>query len=69
MHARVGDHIVIKGHAVGEHDRDGEVIEIRGPGGEPPYVVHWAGSDTVTVVYPGPDAAIVHGQAGGQQAP
>ena len=31
MQASVGDRIIIRGHHVGEPDRDCEVIEVRGP--------------------------------------
>jgi hypothetical protein len=31
MQAKVGDRIVIKGHRVGEPDRDCQVIDVRGP--------------------------------------
>ena len=41
MQAKPGDRIVIKGHHIGEPDRDCEVIDVRGPDGGPPYVVRW----------------------------
>lgn len=60
MHAEVGDWIVIRGPVLGEHGRDGEILEVRGAGGEPPYVVRWSGNGVVTLVFPGPDASIHH---------
>lgn len=60
MKAQVGDRIVIKGHHVGEHDRDGEVLEVRGDHGAPPYVVRWSDSEHTVLVFPGPDAVIEH---------
>lgn len=39
MKAQVGDRIVVKGHRVGDPDRDCEVLEVRGEDGGPPYVV------------------------------
>ncbi len=58
MHAKVGDHLVVEGRVVGSQRREGEVIEIRGPDGEPPYVVRWSdGHEGLT--YPGPDAHVV----------
>ncbi len=33
MKAKVGDRIVIRGHRVGEHERDCEVLEVRGDRG------------------------------------
>jgi hypothetical protein len=39
MNASVGDRLVIKGHHVGEPDRNAEIIEVRGEDGGPPYLV------------------------------
>lgn len=58
MHAHVGDRLVIESGKVGNPARRGEVIEVRGPDGTPPYVVKWEdGHEGLT--YPGPDAHIV----------
>lgn len=35
MKANVGDRLVIKGHHVGEHERDAEILEVRGEAGGP----------------------------------
>lgn len=59
MKARVGDWLVVKGTTVEQHDQRGEITEVRGADGAPPYVVHWFGSDHVSTVYPGPDAMVV----------
>ncbi|WP_307873713.1 MULTISPECIES: DUF1918 domain-containing protein [unclassified Frankia] len=58
--ASVGDQIVIHRHAVGEPDRDGEIIEARSPAGDPPFLVRWSDTGKVTFFYPGPDAEIRH---------
>ncbi|OHV32289.1 MULTISPECIES: DUF1918 domain-containing protein [Pseudofrankia] len=58
--ARVGDQIVIHRHAVGEPDRDGEILEVRPPAGDPPFRVRWADTGKVTFFYPGPDAEVRH---------
>lgn len=47
MHADVGDCIVIKSHRLGLHDRDYEVIEVRGPDGGPPCLIRWGDSGHV----------------------
>ncbi len=60
MHARVGDQIVISGHHVGEPEREGEVVEVRGTDGEPPYVVRWSDTGHETLYFPGTDAAVHH---------
>lgn len=57
MKARVGDRLIIRGHSVGEEPRDGEIIEVRGPNGEPPYVVRWE-NEHIALVFPGPDAVV-----------
>jgi hypothetical protein len=60
MHASVGDRIIIKSHHVGEPERDAEVLEVRGPEGEPPYVVRWGDTGHTTLFFPGSDAALQH---------
>ncbi len=60
MHAAVGDRIIIKGHHIGEPDRDCEVLEVRGRDGEPPYVVRWEDSGHEALFFPGPDASVKH---------
>ena len=57
MRASVGDRIVIEGHHIGEPVRDCEIIEVRGPDGEPPYLVRHADGHE-GLVYPGADATI-----------
>lgn len=58
MKARVGDRLVIKGHRIHEPDRDAEILEVRGPGGEPPYRIRWSDSGRDTLIFPGSDALI-----------
>jgi len=58
--ARVGDQIVVHRHAVGEPDRDGEILEVHSPAGDAPFRVRWSDTGRVTFFYPGPDAEIRH---------
>jgi Domain of unknown function (DUF1918) len=58
MEAVVGDKICIHGNVVGHGDRNGEIIEVHGDKGEPPYMVRFEDGHT-GLVYPGPDAVIV----------
>lgn len=58
MEAQVGDRIVIHSLHVGEPPRDGEIIEVRGPDGGPPYLVRWSDGHE-SLVYPGPGTAHV----------
>jgi hypothetical protein len=60
MHAKVGDRLVIKGHRVGEHDRDAEILDVRGEKGEPPYLVRWSDDGHESLMFPGSDAVIEH---------
>ncbi|WP_185972440.1 DUF1918 domain-containing protein [Georgenia yuyongxinii] len=57
MRAQRGDHIVLAGGRVGETVRDGEILEVRGEGGSPPYLVRWSDGREV-LVFPGPDAEL-----------
>ena len=59
MQASVGDRIVIKGHHVGEPDADGEIVDVRGTDGGPPYLVRWE-SGHESLFFPGPDATVEH---------
>lgn len=63
MKANVGDRIVVRGHKVGEHDREGEILEVRGGEGAPPYVVRWDRDGHESTFYPGTDAIIQHVEA------
>ena len=60
MKTAVGDRIVVRGHKVGEHDRDGEILEVRGADGGAPYLVRWDDDGHESVIYPGTDAFIQH---------
>lgn len=60
MQASVGDRIIIKGHRVGEPDRDAEVLEVLGPDGGPPFRIRWGDSGHETLFFPGSDAFVQH---------
>jgi hypothetical protein len=60
MRAQVGDRIVIRNAHVDEPVRDGEVLEVRGPDGEPPFRVRWSDTGHEALLFPGPDASIQH---------
>jgi hypothetical protein len=59
MQAVVGDLIHVHGSVVGQRERKGEIVEVRGSGGEPPYLVQFE-DHHVALVFPGPDAVIEH---------
>lgn len=58
LRARPGDRLVIRGHHVGERPRDGEIVEVLGEAGAPPYVVRWSDDGHVSRVFPGSDAFV-----------
>ena len=59
MKAAVGDRLVINATHVDGPVRDGEVLEVHGPNGEPPYLVRWSDGHE-NLVFPGPDASVRH---------
>jgi Domain of unknown function (DUF1918) len=71
MRAEVGDRLHVHAAHVGETDRTGEIIEVKGPSGTPPYLVRFTDGHQ-GLVFPGPDAVIEHGPvrtAAGDTAP
>jgi hypothetical protein len=60
MQAAIGDRLVIKGHHVGEPDRDAKILEVRGEDGGPPWLVRWSDDGHEGLFFPGPDAAVEH---------
>ncbi|MBP2706555.1 DUF1918 domain-containing protein [Microbispora sp. RL4-1S] len=67
MRAAVGDRLVVHGAIVGEHDRCGEIIEVRGPEGEPPFMVRFEDGHE-GLVFPGPDAVVIPARSGSASA-
>ncbi len=59
MHATEGDQIVIRGKTVETPDRHGEIVEVRGVDGGPPYLVRFENGHE-TVVFPGSDFVVEH---------
>jgi len=57
MQATVGDRLHVHANTVGEPDHMGEIIEVHGDDGGPPYVVRFDDGHTRTVC-PGPDAVV-----------
>jgi hypothetical protein len=57
MHAGVGDEIQVHGRTVGSAEQRGEILEVRGPDGAPPYLVRFADGHEA-LVYPGPDCEV-----------
>lgn len=57
MQATVGDRLHVHGRTVGEADHIGEIIEVRGESGSPPYLVRWD-DGREGLVFPGPDSVV-----------
>jgi len=59
VQAIVGDVLFVHGRTVGRRDRRGEIIDVRGADGTPPYLVRYEDGHQCVVV-PGPDAVVEH---------
>jgi len=60
MKAHVGDMIEVRGLRVDDNVRRGEVLEVRGKDGAPPYLVQWDDDPHQCIFFPGPDAFVRH---------
>ena len=60
MRASVGDRIIFKATHVDEPYRDGEILEVHGQEGQPPYLVRWSDTGHESLVFPGPDSEVHH---------
>ncbi|MDP9444979.1 MAG: DUF1918 domain-containing protein [Actinomycetota bacterium] len=58
MHAQVGDHLLVEGGKVGVQRREGEIVEVHGEDGGPPFLVRWTDDGHQSLVYPGPDSRV-----------
>jgi hypothetical protein len=59
LRASPGDRVVVHGHHQGEPPRDGEILEVHGEDGAPPYEVRWE-DGVVSTFYPSSDASVQH---------
>jgi hypothetical protein len=59
MKAKVGDRLVILSKHLDEPATEGEILEVHGPDGSPPYLVRWESNGHEALVFPGPDGHIV----------
>lgn len=60
MYASVGDRLVVRATHIDEPVRDGEILEVHGDNGTPPYLVRWSDTGHEALVFPGPDAEVQH---------
>lgn len=59
MKAQVGDRLVVMSRHLDEPVEEGEILEVHGRDGEPPFVVRWEGGEHDTLMFPGPDARVI----------
>ncbi len=66
MQAKAGDRLVVHGAHVSDPTRDGEIIEVHGEDGGPPFLVRWSDNGHESLVFPGPGTVVesVEGAAG-----
>ncbi len=60
MQASVGDRLHVHGRTVGQTDHVGQIVEVRGADGAPPYLVRFDDGHEA-LVFPGPDAVVESG--------
>ncbi len=60
LRASPGDRLVIRGHYQGEPQRDGEILEVLGEDGAPPFLVRWSENGHVSEFFPSSDASVEH---------
>lgn len=59
MQAELHDKLTVKGRHQGDGDRHGEIIEIHGDNGTPPYLVRWS-DGAQTLFFPSADTVVEH---------
>jgi hypothetical protein len=58
MQAQVHDHIVVLSRRQGDTNRDGEILEVRGDDGRPPYLVRWSDTGHEGLFFPEAGAVV-----------
>jgi len=67
--ANAGDHIIVAAPTTGSSIRDGEILEVHGADGGPPYLVRWTQSGESGLFFPGSDAHVAASTASTAPAP
>jgi hypothetical protein len=63
MQAKVGDELTVMGRRQGDEERHGEIIEVHGADGAPPYLVRWR-DRSESVFFPSSGTVVQHHPAG-----
>ncbi len=58
MKAKTGDRLLIESSTAEQHRRQGEIVDVRGGDGAPPFVVRWDDGHE-GLVFPGADAHVL----------
>jgi hypothetical protein len=59
MYAKAGDELTVKGRRQGDEERHGEIIEVHGEDGAPPYLVRWR-DGAESIFFPSSDTVVEH---------
>jgi len=59
MRAQVGDELTVKGRHQGDEDRHGEIVEVHGEDGTPPFLVRWR-DGRESLFFPSSDSVVEH---------
>jgi hypothetical protein len=60
VQAVAGERLVMRAREGDEPYRDGEILEVHGDDGAPPYLVRWSDNGHIGLVFPGPGAHVDH---------
>lgn len=59
MKAKAGDKLVVVSAHLDKPPMEGEILEVHGVDGDPPFLVRWEDTGHEALVFPGPDAHVV----------
>jgi hypothetical protein len=66
MKAKRGDRLVVASSQLDHPPAVGEILEVHGSEGDPPFLVRWDGDGHETLVFPGPDARVITPESAGR---
>jgi hypothetical protein len=64
MHAHPGDIIIVRGPDPDDPERECQVLDVRGPCGDPPYQVRWLDDGTIDFCHPAYGRVVHHSGSG-----
>lgn len=62
--AQPGDVVVIHSNRVGQKDREGTIVEVKGTSDAPAYRVRWSDDEHESLLFPSSDAEVRSADAG-----